>query len=175
MKFMNKHVDLIFPVYIPIHFTTSGMQDSRVSQMTHHAVAAVIVSMYPHACAQAEAERKRRVDLIMQIRAMESVPVERFKEFDRLTSGDHGLLIEMSVAGVSMVYTPLPDCAKHGSYATLPDCAKHGSYATLRDRAKLILHVLLMLITLTTVITRCTKTSICFWDEGFTIKHHSWH
>ncbi|XP_065184709.1 cilia- and flagella-associated protein 99-like [Sycon ciliatum] len=62
---------------------------------------------------EAEAERKRRVDLIMQIRAMESVPVERFKEFDRLTSGDHGLLIEMSVAGLQERLGELKLVAQH--------------------------------------------------------------
>ena len=49
---------------------------------------------------QARLDHEQRVNLIMDIRAMERVPIERFKEFDRMTTGNHGLLLEMSVAEV---------------------------------------------------------------------------
>merc|ERR1711972_483922 len=43
-------------------------------------------------------EMERRKDLIRQIRALEKVPVERFKGFDRAEPPCHGLMEEMSFA-----------------------------------------------------------------------------
>lgn len=43
----------------------------------------------------------RKVDLVRQIRAMESVPILRTKFVDLAESSGHGLLVEMSIAEVS--------------------------------------------------------------------------
>merc|ERR1712110_231540 len=45
-----------------------------------------------------EQEMERRKDLIQQIRALEKVPVERFKKFDAAEQPAQGLLEEMSLA-----------------------------------------------------------------------------
>ena len=50
---------------------------------------------------QAEVEMRRKVELIQQIRAMESVPLIRTKFVDFTETGGQGLLSEMSVAEVS--------------------------------------------------------------------------
>ena len=49
---------------------------------------------------KAEAEMKRKVELIQQIRALESVPIVRSKFFDMTATSGQGLLCEMSVAEV---------------------------------------------------------------------------
>ena len=51
---------------------------------------------------QAEVEMRRKVELIQQIRAMESVPLIRTKFVDFTETGGQGLLSEMSVAEVSI-------------------------------------------------------------------------
>ncbi|CAH1785078.1 unnamed protein product, partial [Owenia fusiformis] len=47
---------------------------------------------------EAEREMQRKVELIQQIRAMESIPVVRFKMLDLTNTAGHGLLSEMSIA-----------------------------------------------------------------------------
>ena len=49
---------------------------------------------------QAEAEMRRKAELIQQIRAMESVPIIRTKFVDLTETAGQGLLSEMSVAEV---------------------------------------------------------------------------
>ena len=46
---------------------------------------------------------KRKVELIQQIRAMESVPIIRTKFVDLTETGGQGLLAEMSVAEVCLI------------------------------------------------------------------------
>lgn len=53
-------------------------------------------ALYP----QAEVEMRRKVELIQQIRAMESVPVIRTKFVDPTETASQGLLSEMSIAEV---------------------------------------------------------------------------
>jgi hypothetical protein len=50
------------------------------------------------ACSQAEEEMRRKIDLIQQIRALESVPIVRHKFVDPTETSGHGLLAEMSIA-----------------------------------------------------------------------------
>ena len=50
---------------------------------------------------QAEEEMRKKVDLIKQIRAIESVPIIRHKFVDLTETSGHGLLSEMSIAEVS--------------------------------------------------------------------------
>lgn len=54
---------------------------------------------------QEEAEMRRKVELIQQIHAMESIPVSRTKLVDLTETGGQGLLSEMSVAEVSTCTT----------------------------------------------------------------------
>lgn len=56
--------------------------------------------LFPFLLPQAEAEMQRKVELIQQIRAMESVPIIRTKFVDLTETGRQGLLSEMSVAEV---------------------------------------------------------------------------
>lgn len=49
---------------------------------------------------QAEAEMRRRAELIQQIRAMESVPIIRTKFVDLTETAGQGLLAEMSIVEV---------------------------------------------------------------------------
>jgi hypothetical protein len=50
---------------------------------------------------KAEAEMRRKMDLIHQIKAMEAVPIIRQKLVDFTELAGHGLLSEMSIAEVS--------------------------------------------------------------------------
>ena len=45
---------------------------------------------------------RRKIDLIQQIRALESVPIVRHKFVDPTETSGHGLLAEMSIAEVSI-------------------------------------------------------------------------
>ena len=58
---------------------------------------------------EAEAEMRRRMELIHQIRAMEAVPVIRQKLVDITSTAGHGLLSEMSIVEVicMLSYKPL--------------------------------------------------------------------
>ena len=49
---------------------------------------------------QAEAEMKRKMELIQQIRALESMPKDRNKMVDWTATAGHSLLSEMSIAEV---------------------------------------------------------------------------
>lgn len=51
-------------------------------------------------CHQAEQEMRQKVELIQQIRAMESVPVVRTKFIDQTETSGQGLLAEMSLVEV---------------------------------------------------------------------------
>ena len=51
---------------------------------------------------EAEAEMRRRMELIHQIRAMEAVPAIRQKFVDLTATSGHGLLSEMSIVEVSI-------------------------------------------------------------------------
>lgn len=61
--------------------------------------AAMFITHY----AQAEEEMRRKVELIQQIRAMESVPVIRTKFVDLTETANRGLLSEMSIAEVKII------------------------------------------------------------------------
>lgn len=50
---------------------------------------------------QAEAELRRKMELIAEIRALASVPIDRTKFVDLTSTVGHGLLCEMSVVEVS--------------------------------------------------------------------------
>ncbi|CAF1142966.1 unnamed protein product, partial [Didymodactylos carnosus] len=54
--------------------------------------------MMKQALEDAEVEMRQRFELIQQIRAMESVPVDRWKPVDLTTIAGHGVLDEMSIA-----------------------------------------------------------------------------
>ena len=56
---------------------------------------------------EAEEELRAKVELIRQIRAMETVPIPRTKFFDLTETGRLGLLSEMSIAEV-MTRSVLP-------------------------------------------------------------------
>ena len=58
------------------------------------------ITVHPFLYLQAEAEMQKKVELIQQIRAMESVPIVRTKFVDLTETGRQGLLSEMSVAEV---------------------------------------------------------------------------
>ena len=49
---------------------------------------------------EAEQEMRQKMDLIRQIRAMEAVPINRFKLVDLSERAGHGLLSEMSIIEV---------------------------------------------------------------------------
>jgi len=44
------------------------------------------------------AERARKEELIRQLRELEKIPIQRTKGFDPTEAGNHGLMVEMSVA-----------------------------------------------------------------------------
>lgn len=44
------------------------------------------------------AEMARKEELIRQIREIEKIPIQRMQGFDPTEAGNHGLMIEMSVA-----------------------------------------------------------------------------
>ena len=66
---------------------------------------------------EAEAEMRRRMELIHQIRAMEAVPIIRQKFVDLTSTAGHGLLSEMSIAEVIVHLNPLPN----DKFWTLPN------------------------------------------------------
>ena len=65
---------------------------------------------------------RRKVELIQQIRAMESVPLIRTKFVDFTETGGQGLLSEMSVAEVSMCNCSLVSAYTHVGFRTINSC-----------------------------------------------------
>ena len=53
---------------------------------------------------QAEADMRCKMELIQQIRAMEATPVSRFKQVDLASTAGAGLLGEMSILEVSLIW-----------------------------------------------------------------------
>ncbi|XP_062503642.1 cilia- and flagella-associated protein 99-like [Corticium candelabrum] len=84
----------------------SGHQNARKAKQRVKEIKQKIVKevakekqeLMQRALEEAEAEMKRKVELIQQIRALESVPIVRSKFFDMTATSGQGLLCEMSVA-----------------------------------------------------------------------------
>ena len=76
------------------------------SSLLHHLFDKATISVaedasFPVCCFwQAEAELRHKMELIAEIRAMASVPIDRTKFVDLTSTVGHGLLCEMSVAEV---------------------------------------------------------------------------
>ena len=68
---------------------------------------------------------RKKTELIQQIRAMESVPVIRHKFVDITESSGHGLLLEMSIAEVSLHCTP-PQNSSSGDFTLI--CAAYNGH-----------------------------------------------